>query len=131
MGEPGISGELIYPSLSNWWLFIRRNYARICRVAELRHKNCPNEYAATEKTNLSVVSVEKGCAALGAAVAGVKAYCDHIGESFDVENFSKAVLKRGELINPNATDVTAYHGERNYLQRFRETYERILKENPL
>lgn len=81
--------------------------------------------------NRPIVSVEKGGAALGAAVAGVKAYCDHIGESFNIEDFSKTVLKRGVLIQPKPTDVAAYHGEGNYLQRFRETYQRIMDENPL
>ena len=81
--------------------------------------------------NRPIVSVEKGGAALGAAVAGVKAYCDHIGESFNIEDFSKSVLKRGVRIQPKPTDVAAYHGEGNYLQRFRETYQRIMRENPL
>ena len=81
--------------------------------------------------NRPVASVEKGGAALGAAVAGVKAYCSHIDEPFDVEAFSAAVLKRGELIQPNAADVAAYHGEGNYLQRFSEIYEKIMKDNPL
>ena len=81
--------------------------------------------------NRPVVSVEKGGAALGAAVAGAKTYCSHVDEPFDIEAFSAEVLKRGERIQPNAADVQMYHGEGNYLQRFRETYERIMKENPL
>jgi xylulokinase len=81
--------------------------------------------------NRPAIPVEKGGAALGAAVAGAKAYCDLMDEPFDVEAFSTAVLKRGELIQPNPTDVEAYHGGGNYLQRFRDTYERIMKENPL
>ena len=81
--------------------------------------------------NRSVVSVEKGGAALGAAIAGVKAYCDNIGEAFDTEAFSAAVLKRGKFIQPNSADVEAYHGDGGYLQRFRETYQRIMRENPL
>ena len=81
--------------------------------------------------NRPIVSVEKGGAALGAAIAGVKAYCDHIGESFNVENFSKTVLKRGVRIQPNPNDVESYHGEGNYLQQFQETYQRIMRENPL
>jgi len=78
--------------------------------------------------NRPVVPVQKGGAALGAAVAGVKAHCDHIDEPFDVEAFSAAVLKRGELIQPNPSDVEAYHGNGNYLQRFRQTYEEIMME---
>ena len=81
--------------------------------------------------NRPVVSVQKGGAALGAAVAGAKAYCDHTDEQFDVEAFSAAVLKRGEPVQPNPADVAAYHGDGNYLQRFRELYEKIMKENPL
>lgn len=75
--------------------------------------------------NRTASPVEKGGAALGAAVAGVKAYCDDNGEAFDIEAFSSAVLKRGEPIQPNPSDVAAYHGEGRYLQRFREEYERI------
>ena len=81
--------------------------------------------------NRPVASIEKGGAALGAAVAGAKGYCEHIGEAFDVEDFSANVQKRGELIHPNPTDVIAYHGDSNYIQRFRETYEKIINENPL
>ncbi len=81
--------------------------------------------------NRPVVPVEKGGAALGAAVAGVNAYCAATDEPFDVEAFSAAVLKRGERIQSNRADVAAYHGEGNYLQRFRETYEKIMRDNPL
>lgn len=81
--------------------------------------------------NRPVVSVEKGGAALGAAVAGVKAYCSNINEAFDIETLSAAVLKRGEQINPNLNDIAAYHGDGQYLQQFREIYERIMRENPI
>lgn len=81
--------------------------------------------------NRPVVVVEKGGAALGAAVAGAKAYSNHKDEPFDVETFSTSVLKRGEHIEPNAADVAAYHGDGNYLFRFRQEYERIMSENPI
>lgn len=81
--------------------------------------------------NRPVASVEKGGAALGAAVAGAKAYCNAKNDVFDVETFSADVLKRGELIQPVAADVAAYHGDGNYLERFREMYEGIMRENPL
>lgn len=81
--------------------------------------------------NRPVLSVEKGGAALGAAVAGVKAYCGHIGEPFDVEAFSAAVLKRGELVQPNPADVAAYQGDGKYLQLFREKYEKIMAAHPV
>ena len=85
--------------------------------------------------NRPTLPVEKGGAALGAAVAGVKALFDadtDMGtESFDVEAFSAAVLKRGESIEPNPTDVAAYHGEGKYLQQFREKYEQITAKYPV
>ena len=81
--------------------------------------------------NRPVIPVEKGGAALGAAVAGVKTYCTDTEEDFDVEAFSAAVLKRGEPIQPNPADVAMYHGDGKYLQRFRKLYETIMAENPL
>ena len=85
--------------------------------------------------NRPTLPVEKGGAALGAAVAGVKALYDADpemeAESFDIEAFSASVLKRGEPIQPRPEDVAAYHGEGKYLQRFRETYEQIITEHPV
>ena len=81
--------------------------------------------------NRPTLPVEKGGAALGAAVAGVKALfdsdTDRETEPFDVEAFSAAVLKRGESIQPNPTDVAAYHGDGKYLQQFQEKYEKIME----
>ena len=85
--------------------------------------------------NRPTLPVEKGGAALGAAVAGVKALydadSDTEAESFDIEAFSASVLKRGEPIQPHPEDVAAYHGEGKYLQRFREKYEQITAEHPV
>ena len=81
--------------------------------------------------NRPTLPVEKGGAALGAAVAGVKALHDAANEHFDIEAFSAAVLKRGEPIQPNPEDVKAYHGEGKYLERFREKYEQIMAKYPV
>ena len=81
--------------------------------------------------NRPTLPVEKGGAALGAAVAGVKALHDAENEPFDIETFSASVLKRGEPIQPHPEDVAAYHGEGKYLQRFREKYEQIIAEHPV
>ena len=81
--------------------------------------------------NRPTLPVEKGGAALGAAVAGVKAFHDAENEPFDIETFSASVLKRGEPIQPHPEDVAAYHGEGKYLQRFREKYEQIMAEHPV
>ena len=81
--------------------------------------------------NRPTLPVEKGGAALGAAVAGIKALHDAENESFDIESFSTSVLKRGKPIQPHPEDVAAYHGEGKYLERFRETYEQIMVEHPV
>ncbi len=85
--------------------------------------------------NRPTLAVEKGGAALGAAVAGVKAFLEADvnteNQSFDIEAFSAAVLKRREAIQPNSADVDAYHGEGKYLQRFREKYEQIIAKHPV
>ena len=81
--------------------------------------------------NRPTLPVEKGGAALGAAVAGVKALHDAENEPFDIETFSASVLKRGEPIQPDPQDVAAYHGEGKYLQQFREKYEQIMAEHPV
>ncbi|MCG9128234.1 xylulose kinase [Candidatus Poribacteria bacterium] len=81
--------------------------------------------------NRPVVAVEKGGAALGAAVAGAHAYCKSVDENFDIETFSSSVQKRGEIIPPNSIDTEAYHGNGNYLHKFREIYEKIIQDNPV
>lgn len=81
--------------------------------------------------NRPTLPVEKGGAALGAAVAGVKALHDAANEAFDIEAFSASVLKRGEPIQPHPEDVEAYHGEGKYLERFREKYEQIMAKYPV
>ncbi len=85
--------------------------------------------------NRPTFTVEKGGAALGAAVAGVKAFLDADvnteNGSFDIEAFSASVLKRGKPIQPTPADIAAYHGEGKYLQRFREKYEQIMEKHPI
>ena len=83
--------------------------------------------------NRPTLPIEKGGAALGAAVAGVKALynTEADAESFNIEAFSASVLKRGEPIQPDPADVAAYHGEGKYLQRFREKYEQIIAKHPV
>ena len=81
--------------------------------------------------NRPTLPVEKGGAALGAAVAAVKALHDAANETFDIEAFSASVLKRGEPIQPHPEDVKAYHGEGKYLERFREKYEHIMAAHPV
>ncbi|MDP2926395.1 MAG: FGGY-family carbohydrate kinase [Nanoarchaeota archaeon] len=81
--------------------------------------------------NRPVIPIEKGGAALGAAVAGAYAYLRGQRESADIEVLSQRVLRRREPIYPRADDVNAYHGENGYLKRFETEEARLISANPV
>ena len=65
-----------------------------------------------------VTPVEKGGAALGAAVAAAYAFFRSGGEELDIERFCAALLSRGETVEPRREDISAVHGPGGYLERF-------------
>jgi xylulokinase len=73
----------------------------------------------------------KGGAALGAAVAGVSAFSKAVGEKFDVEDYSAAVLPRGKTIEPREDDVAAFHQPGGYLEKFAAAEARLMAQHPL
>jgi sugar (pentulose or hexulose) kinase len=81
--------------------------------------------------NRKVVPIEKGGPALGAAVAGAYAACESENLSFDVEQFSQKVLKRGKSIAPNPAEVAAYHNPSGYLEQFRTEEAKIISQHPI
>ncbi len=80
--------------------------------------------------NRQVVPIEKGGAALGAAVAGVYAFLKSHGEIMEVQDFSTALLKRREKIVPKAGDVSAFHRNGGYLKRFEAEEAKLIKAHP-
>lgn len=80
--------------------------------------------------NRRVIPIEKGGASLGAAVAGAYSYSKSEPGFLGIEALNRAVLARGSPIEPRPDDVAAYHGEKGYLSRFRETEARLIKEHP-
>ncbi len=78
-----------------------------------------------------VVVTGKAGAALGAAVAGVSALLKSGGHGFDAEEFSAALVRRGETVKPLPEDVAAFHRPGGYLDRFAEAEARLLREHPL
>jgi xylulokinase len=84
--------------------------------------------AAIWKRPLAVTG--KGGAALGAAVAGISAYFKSTGEKFDVEDYSAAVLPRGEIVEPTSEDVGAFHNPGGYLDRFAREEASLIKKYP-
>ena len=81
--------------------------------------------------NRPVAVTGKGGAALGAAVAGVSAYFKSTGKVFNVEDYSAAVLPRGEIIEPKSEDVRAFHNPGGYLDRFAKEEASLIKRYPL
>ena len=81
--------------------------------------------------NREVIPIEKGGPALGAAVAGIQAYCKSRHEPFDVEDFSRSVLKRRAPLTPQPEDVAAYHSPDGYLERFRAEEAGIVARHPI
>jgi xylulokinase len=81
--------------------------------------------------NRPLIVTGKGGAALGAAVAGVSAYFKSTGEDFNAEDYSAAVLPRGDLIKPTGEDTGAFHYPGGYLDRFVKEEASIVKGYPL
>jgi xylulokinase len=78
-----------------------------------------------------VVVTGKAGAALGAAVAGVSALFKSEGHGFDTEEFSAALVRRGEVTGPVPEDVAEFHRSGGYLDRFTEAEARLLRQYPL
>ncbi|MFC1900091.1 FGGY family carbohydrate kinase [Chloroflexota bacterium] len=81
--------------------------------------------------NRPLVVTGKGGAALGAAIAGISAYFKSTSEEFNVEEYSEAVLPRGEIIEPTGEDVRAFHSPGGYLDRFAGEEAGLIKRYPL
>jgi xylulokinase len=81
--------------------------------------------------NRPVVTIEKGGAALGAAVAGISAFRKATGEEFDIERFSAALLPRDDIRQPDAGDVAAFHNPGSYLDKFAAKEASLIMEHPI
>jgi sugar (pentulose or hexulose) kinase len=77
-----------------------------------------------------VISIEKGGAALGAAVAGAYALSKSEDKEIDVEKFSANLLQRREPISPRPEDVSAYHSPGGYLEKFAAEGAKIKAAHP-
>ncbi len=77
--------------------------------------------------NRTIIPMEQGGPALGAAVAGAAAFCRARKQSFDVEQLSQSVLARHAPIPARAADVASYHGSGKYLKWFRAQESKAIK----
>ena len=76
--------------------------------------------------NRTVVPVEAGGAALGAAVSGGCAWLLGQGEELEPGGWCASFLRQKERVEPGKEDVEAYHGQGGYLERLREEEEKLL-----
>ena len=81
--------------------------------------------------NRRVVPIEKAGPALGAAVAGTYAYYKYHNEPFIIEDFRREILKRNVPILPQPPHISIYHGQKQYLEKFRTKQARILENHPI
>ena len=95
-------------------------------------KQQPTRCAPTLQLELfyTVIQTEKGGAVLGAAVAGVSAYFKHIGEKFNVEDYSAAIMPGNKVVRPTPEDLTAFHCPGGYLEKFAIEEARLIAKHP-
>lgn len=77
-----------------------------------------------------VIPVEKGGAALGAAVAGVHAFLKDECEEMDIEQFCAAILRRGKAIQPSPDDIVAIHEPGGFLDKFAAEEAKLIATHP-
>jgi xylulokinase len=80
--------------------------------------------------NRTVVPIEEGGAALGAAVSGAFALLLAEGREPDAARFGPSFVTMKEAIEPRADDVAVYHGEGGFLSRFEKAEAQLIAENP-
>ena len=80
--------------------------------------------------NRQIIPVEKGGAALGAAVAGAYAFFKSEGEEIDIEQFGANLLRRGEAIQPRPEDVSVIYGPGGYLDKFAAEEAELIATHP-
>ncbi len=81
--------------------------------------------------NREIIPIEKGGPALGAAVAGIHAYCKSRNEPFCLEDYCRSVLKRRAPISPLLEDVSVYHSPGKYLEKFRMEEAKIIAQHSI
>lgn len=80
--------------------------------------------------NKPVVRIDEAGAALGAAAAGAYQLLKTTGKEIKIEEINKKLLKKGDLIQPLAADVAAYHGAGGYLEKLTVEADEIIKAHP-
>ncbi len=80
--------------------------------------------------NRTVVPVQTGGAALGAAATGACAWMAVEGQQVDTGSFCASFLKAKPPVRPRREDVAAYHRENGFLARLADVETELVKDNP-
>jgi len=80
--------------------------------------------------NRPIIPMEKGSAALGAAIAGVYAFFKSEGENSDIAVLCESLLETRRVISPTPGDIEAYHGADGYLAKFVAEESKLIKAYP-
>ncbi|MFH1550456.1 MAG: FGGY family carbohydrate kinase, partial [Planctomycetota bacterium] len=76
--------------------------------------------------NTEVVPVEKGGAALGAAVSGAYALLLSAKKQPDPGDFGSSFLSRRESVRPLPGDIALYHGPGGYLEKYEQEEAKLM-----
>jgi xylulokinase len=78
-----------------------------------------------------VIRIEGGGAAIGAAVSAAVAYLKSQGKDTDIEKYvGSRLIKKGQLVQPGADDVSAFHRPGGYLEIFAREEAKLLGTTP-
>jgi xylulokinase len=80
--------------------------------------------------NRKAIPIEKGGAALGAAVSGAYALALLEGGDLDPAEFGSSFLQTNKGIEPRPEDVEAYHGDKSFLKTFEKVEAELLEAHP-
>ena len=76
--------------------------------------------------NRSVVAIENGGSALGAAVSGACALLTTKDPTLDPATFCPSFLKKDKPIPPRPEDIAAYHSPNGFLQKFEKIETKLI-----
>jgi hypothetical protein len=75
--------------------------------------------------------MEDGGAAMGAAVAGAKAFFVSAGVELNIEKFSRKLQRRGVKVQPFPENVAAFHNPVRFLDRFALEEDKLIRKHSL
>ena len=76
--------------------------------------------------NRTVIPIENGGSALGAAVSGACSLLMMRSQNLDKVEYTAAFLRETAFVEPLAADVEAYHGRNGFLEKFKDIESQLI-----